>query len=102
MERIVEIVPEAGLHARPASRFVETVNQYDAEIRVGDASETETVDARSMLAVTGLNLRQGDRVRIVAEGEDAEGALDALEEVLATPVEEEGNGGDEGETEGGD
>ena len=91
MERTVEIVPEAGLHARPASQFVQTVNEYDAEITVGpaDAGADDMVMANSMLAVSGLGAKHGESVRLVAEGEDAESALDALEAVLTTPEDGE-------------
>jgi phosphocarrier protein len=91
MERTVEIVPEAGLHARPASKFVQTAGQFAAEITVGRADDGDDalVDARSMLAVTGLNVGHGESVRIVAAGEDAAAALDALEAILVTPVEED-------------
>lgn len=88
MNRTVEIVPEAGLHARPASKFVETVGEYKSDIKISDSSsDDEPVDAGSMLAVTGLGLKQGDEMEIEAEGEDAEEALDALEEVITTPEE---------------
>lgn len=86
MERTVKIVPEAGLHARPASKFVETVGEYEADIKISDSStDEEPVDARSMLAVTSLGLKQGDKMKIEAEGNDAEEVLDALEEVITTP-----------------
>ncbi|MFC6906530.1 phosphocarrier protein HPr [Halalkalicoccus tibetensis] len=92
MERVVEIVPEAGLHARPAAKFVETANEYDAEVTVApvEDGEGEGVAASSMIAVTSLGVKGGEEVRLSAEGEDAEAALDALEEVLSTP--EEGDG----------
>lgn len=84
--KIIEIVPEAGLHARPASEFVETAQSYDCDLEISDAEEDEEpVDARSMLAVTSLGLKQGDKIKIEAEGNDAEEALDALEEVVKTP-----------------
>ncbi|MFC7155798.1 phosphocarrier protein HPr [Halomarina halobia] len=95
MERVVAVVPEAGLHARPAATFVETANRYDAEITVAPAEDGGPVDARSMLAVTSLGVEHDDRVRLVAEGDDAEAALDALEAVLSTP--EAGEGGGDGE-----
>lgn len=85
MEREVEIVPEAGLHARPASQFVQTANQHDATVEIGVADGEKLVPANSMLAVTGLGAKHGDTVRLVAEGDDAEAALDALEAVLSTP-----------------
>ena len=85
MERDVEIVPQAGLHARPASKFVQTVNEYDATVKIGLAGEDDFVPANSMLSVTGLGAKQGDVVRLVADGDDAEAALDALEALLSTP-----------------
>ncbi|MFB6127092.1 MAG: HPr family phosphocarrier protein [Halolamina sp.] len=90
MERVVEIVPEDGLHARPASVFVETAGQYDADVQVGpaEAEDADLVPAASMLAVTGLAATAGDEVRLVADGDDATAALDALESVLTTPEDE--------------
>lgn len=94
MERVVKVVPEAGLHARPAAKFVEIANEYDAAITVApveDGESGEAVAASSMIAVTSLGVKNGEEVRLVAEGEDAEAALDALEDVLSTP-EGEGEG----------
>jgi phosphocarrier protein len=87
-ERLVEVVPEAGLHARPASEFVETVNEYEADVRISREGSDDLVGAGSMLAVTSLGVRSGESVRIVAEGPDEEAALDALEAVLSTPEDE--------------
>lgn len=91
MERVVEIVPEAGLHARPAAKFVEAANEFDADVTVApvESGENEAVAASSMIAVTSLGVKHGEEVRLSAEGEDAEAALDALEEVLSTPEEGE-------------
>ncbi len=90
MERTVEVVPEAGLHARPASKFVQTANEFNAELSVGRAADGDDglVSANSMLSVTGLNIEHGESVRIVADGSDAADALDALAAVLTTPVEQ--------------
>lgn len=86
MEREVEIVPEAGLHARPASKFVEKAQEFDSEIEISEAgADKDPVDANSMIAVTSLGLKKGDRIEIMAEGEDAEEALAALEDIISTP-----------------
>lgn len=98
-ERVVTIVPEAGLHARPATTFVETAREYDADVTVGRL-DGEAVSAGSMLGVTGLGAECGEEVRLTAEGSDAEAALDALEEVLTTP--EEGDEGENGADDGGE
>jgi phosphocarrier protein len=90
MERIVTVVPEAGLHARPAAKFVEIAGEFDAAVTIAPVDGSrEAVNASSMLAVTGLNVPSGTEVRLVAEGDDAEAALDALEEVLSTPEDGE-------------
>ncbi|WP_435346997.1 HPr family phosphocarrier protein [Haloarchaeobius sp. HRN-SO-5] len=86
-ERVVTVVPEDGLHARPAAKFVEAANEYEAETTVAPV-DGDPVDARSMLAVTSLGVACGDDVRLTAEGEDALDALDALEAVLTTPEAE--------------
>lgn len=91
MERTVEVVPEAGLHARPASKLVQTAGEFDAEVTIGRADEGDDsglISANSMLSVTGLNVKHGDSVRIVADGPDEIEALDALAAILETSVEE--------------
>ncbi|WP_101297402.1 phosphocarrier protein HPr [Halegenticoccus soli] len=86
MDRIVTVVPEEGLHARPAAKFVETAGEYDAAVTIAPVDgDGDPVDASSMLAVTGLGVKSGEDVRLVAEGDDAGAALDALEEILSTP-----------------
>ncbi|PSP55391.1 HPr family phosphocarrier protein [Halobacteriales archaeon QS_1_67_19] len=88
-ERVVTVVPEAGLHARPAAKFVETVNDHDADVEIAPVDATDDpVAADSMIAVTSLGVESDDDVRIVAEGEDADAVLDALEAVLTTPEDE--------------
>ncbi|MFB6074494.1 MAG: HPr family phosphocarrier protein [Haloarculaceae archaeon] len=100
MERTVTVVPEAGLHARPASRFVQTANGFDADVTVRPADgRASPAPANSMLAVTGLNVDHGEAVILAAEGPDAEAALDALEGVLTTP---EGDASGPAADEGGD
>ncbi len=89
MERTLTVVPEDGLHARPAATFVETASTFDAAVTVEAIDGNRpAVSADSMLGVTGLGVRGGDDVRLVAEGPDAEAALDALAAILSTPEDE--------------
>lgn len=89
MDRTVTVVPEDGLHARPASAFVSTAGDFDAEITVAPADGSrEPARGDSMLAVTSLGVTGGDDVRITAEGPDAAAALDALEALLQKPADE--------------
>jgi phosphocarrier protein len=85
MERIVTVMPEAGLHARPAAEFVRTANEFECDLRVAPLEGDRVANARSTIAVTGLGVESGEQIRLTAEGEDAAAALDALEGVLSTP-----------------
>jgi len=100
MERTVTVVPEAGLHARPASKLVQAANRFDADVSIGRADDGDDglVRADSMLSVSGLNVGHGESVRVVAEGAEAEDALDAVCALLTSEVE----GGGEGRDNGGD
>jgi multiphosphoryl transfer protein len=69
-----------GLHARPASLFVQTAARYQANIRAsGHGKET---DATSIIGVLSLGMRQGDTLTIRASGKDAEAAIEALSELV--------------------
>src|SRR6266487_815319 len=69
-----------GLHARPASLFVQTAARYEANIRaVGRGKEA---DATSIFGVLSPGMRQGDIITIRARGEDAAAAIAALSELV--------------------
>src|SRR5260370_12497226 len=69
----------AGLHARPASHFVQTAARFQAHIRVwGHGKEA---DATSIFDLLSLSLRQGETVTMRASGVDAQAALAALSEL---------------------
>ena len=87
IERTVTVVPEDGLHARPASQVVETAGEYDSDVTVASVGGI-SVDAASMLAVTGLGVASGDDVVLTADGPDEVDVLDALESILTTPEAE--------------
>ena len=70
-----------GLHARPAARFVQTANQFQAETEV--KNKGKTANAKSINQVATLNARQGDIVTITAVGADAHKVLAALQALAA-------------------
>ncbi|MDJ1431881.1 HPr family phosphocarrier protein [Halostagnicola sp. A-GB9-2] len=90
-ERTVTIVPEAGLHARPAATFVEAVNDHESDVQVGHTDEDDLISAGSMIAVTSLGAEAGEEIRLLADGPDEEATLDALERVLTKPEDEIAN-----------
>lgn len=71
-----------GLHARPAAQFVKTAKSYSCEILVGRPGG-EPVDAKSILKVLGLGAGTGERLVLLARGDEAEAALRQLAERVA-------------------
>ena len=79
----VVTLPEAvDLHARPAADFVRTAMGFSASIQV--AANGREADAKSLLTVLALGAKGGTELRLMAAGEDAAAALDALRERVAT------------------
>ena len=74
------VTHEVGLHARPASMFVQTAAKFNSDIEVTHGETT--VNAKSILAVLTLGAHKGAEIIVKAEGEDAADALSALEELV--------------------
>ncbi len=74
------IANPTGLHARPASLFVQTAASYEANI-IASGRGKET-DATSISGVLSLGLRQGDSINLRASGKDAKAAIEALGELV--------------------
>ncbi|MFA6319065.1 MAG: phosphoenolpyruvate--protein phosphotransferase [Elusimicrobiota bacterium] len=81
------VVPNpTGLHARPAAVLAHAAKRFRSVIRLrrGDAS----ANARSLVAIMGLNVKQGDKVVVVAEGPDAGEAVAQLSRLITAGLEE--------------
>ena len=74
------ITHEVGLHARPASAFVQTAAKFSSDIDVTHGETT--ANAKSILAVLTLGAHKDAEIVVKAEGEDADEALKALEELV--------------------
>lgn len=86
-ERIVEIVNKLGLHARAASKFVTEAARFDADIRV--RKDKREVSGKSIMGVMMLAAARGSHITISAQGDDAEPALDALEQLVSNRFDED-------------
>ncbi len=83
-EIIVTINNKVGLHARPASLFVQAANKFKSDIRITNTSNNTTANAKSILNVLTLGANQGCKIRMKAEGEDAVQALATLKELIGS------------------
>ncbi len=79
-ETEVDIKNADGLHMRPAMQFVDVASQFDCDITV--SNNENTVDGKSIMQISMLAATCGTRLRIKAEGPDAQEALDALRELV--------------------
>ena len=65
-----------GLHARPATFFIQKANEYKSSIWV--EKEERRVNAKSLLGVLSLGIVGGTTIRIIADGTDEQAAVDGL------------------------
>lgn len=71
---------EVGLHARPATFFIQKANEYKCSIWIG--RDERKVNAKSLLGVLSLGITNGYTVEISADGADEQEAVDGLCELL--------------------
>jgi phosphocarrier protein HPr len=74
--RTLEICNKKGLHARASAKFVQTVEQFDAKVRVTRGGET--VGGDSIMGLMMLAAGPGTKIRVEASGKDAQQVVDAL------------------------
>ncbi len=78
----VVIQNQVGLHARPATFFIQKANEYKSSIWV--ERESRRVNAKSLLGVLSLGITKGLTISIIAEGSDEEQAVNDLVELIST------------------
>lgn len=76
-----------GLHARPATRWVDTAKRFACDVRVYKANEF--ADAKALTGLLALGVTRGDSLRLAARGPDARRAVDALLDVVRALSAEE-------------
>ena len=76
----VTIRNEKGLHARPATFFIQKANSYKASIWI--EKEDRRVNAKSLLGVLSMGIVKGTVVTVIADGEDEAEAIDGLEKLI--------------------
>ncbi len=72
----VEVKNQVGLHARPATFFIQKANEFKSSIWV--EKEDRRVNAKSLLGVLSLGIMGGTTIRVLAGGPDEETAVDEL------------------------
>lgn len=87
ISRNVTINNNSGLHARPATFFIQKANTYRSTIWV--EKDDRRVNAKSLLGVLSLGIAKGMTITLIADGQDEEAALDGLAALIDSGFAEE-------------
>lgn len=82
----VTINNQVGLHARPATFFIQKANEFKSGIWV--EKEDRRVNAKSLLGVLSLGIVQGTAITLIADGVDEKEAVDALVDLIENQIGE--------------
>ncbi len=85
--RVLEICNKKGLHARASAKFVQTVERFDADVRVTRGNET--VGGTSIMGLMMLAAGPGTAITVEARGKDAAEVVEALAALVAGRFTEE-------------
>ena len=84
-KRDVTITNNIGLHARPATFFIQKANSYKSLVWI--EKEDRKINAKSLLGVLSLGIVGGTKIRIIVDGSDEEVALNTLVELVESGFE---------------
>ena len=76
----VRVQNHVGLHARPATFFIQKANEFKSSIWV--EKEERRVNAKSLLGVLSLGIVGGTDIKIIADGSDEQQAVDSLVKLI--------------------
>ena len=79
-EATTTIENKTGIHARPASVFVQKASSFKSKVQL--KAKGKTVDAKSILMIMSMGLVKGTEITIVADGPDEEAAVKELKALV--------------------
>ncbi|MBR2671653.1 MAG: HPr family phosphocarrier protein [Oscillospiraceae bacterium] len=82
----VTVENQVGLHARPATFFIQKANEYKSSIWV--EKDDRRVNAKSLLGVLSLGIIGGTSIRIIADGSDEQLAVEGLVKLVSSGFNE--------------
>ncbi|HNV21237.1 MAG TPA: HPr family phosphocarrier protein [Candidatus Hydrogenedentes bacterium] len=82
LTEVMAVVNSMGLHARPAAKLVQTVLQFESDVQIN--VNGQRVNAKSIMGLLTLAAAQGTRMTVTAQGPDADQAMQAVRELIAS------------------
>jgi phosphocarrier protein len=87
VEQIVTIQNRAGIHARPSAMLVQTAKDFKSNIYLEKGNDR--INGKSIMGILTLGASYGTEIRVIAEGEDEQQALEAMVNLFNKKFEEE-------------
>jgi phosphocarrier protein len=87
VEKIVTIMNRAGIHARPSAVIVQKCKDFKSTIYL--EKDNDRINAKSIMGIMTLGATYGTEIKIIAEGEDEQQAVDSLFKLFESKFEEE-------------
>ena len=78
--KVIIVENQVGLHARPATFFIQKANEYKSSIWI--SREERKDNAKSLLGVLSLGIIKGTKISIIAEGVDEQEAVEGLIDLI--------------------
>ena len=86
----VQLIHAAGMHARPAVKLTKLAKKFKAQISVRASDTADWINAKSVAKIMALRAARDSIIEIKASGEDAEAAVAALVDLVATDFPDTG------------
>jgi phosphocarrier protein len=86
-ERNVKVINRAGIHARPSALLVQATKNFKSSIYLQKG--VDRINAKSIMGIITLGASYGTELKIIAEGEDEEAAVETLVKLFESKFEEE-------------
>jgi phosphocarrier protein len=87
VEQMVTIQNRAGIHARPSALLVQTAKDFQSNIYLEKGNDR--INGKSIMGILTLGASYGTEIRVIAEGEDEQAALEAMVKLFNRKFEEE-------------
>ena len=86
-EKIIKVLNRAGIHARPSAILVQAIKNFKSNIYI--EKDAYRINAKSIMGIITLGAAYGTELRVIAEGEDEEQAVEAIVKLFESKFEEE-------------
>lgn len=86
VERVVEVLNRAGIHARPAALIVKVANKYSSQLYM--EKDRMKINGKSIMGIITLGAAYKSKITISTEGTDEEEAMEAIEKLFLNRFEE--------------